>query len=133
MSTVVLPEIAVELACCHLISVTDMKSILIHEGKMGLINDDRATAIPLQPRRLTENDSGLNSVGVNCSHVEMMTKAIKILKRENVDPTEYKYALAHARTLPDSERTVIAMGSRFFTEMVPEEALIAIMGCVNME
>ncbi len=79
------------------------------------------------------SESGLDGGKINCSHIGMMTKAIEILKRENVSPEEYRLALAHARTLSDSERTTIAMGSVFFTEMVPEEAMIAIMACVNLE
>lgn len=126
MSTVALPSIALELACCHLISMTDMRCILEHEGKLNVSNDDRS-------HKMSGNESGLDSASVNCSHVGMMTKAINILKRENQDPHGYGLALAHARTLPDHERTSIAIGSQFFTEMVPEEALIAIMGCVNME
>lgn len=131
MSTVVLPNVLLELACCHLIAMTDMKNILLHEGKLWVIDDNRPVAKPASGPRT--NDSGLDSAKVNCSHIEMMTKAINILKRENLDPNQYRYALAKARTLSDHERTSIAISSQFFNEMVPEEALVAIVGCVDME
>jgi len=122
MPTVALHSTSIELACCHLIAMTDMKGILQHEWKLG----------PYAPNPRMD-DNGLDGMTVNLSHVDMMNKAINILKREKIDPNEYRFALAHARTLSDSERTNIAIDSRFFSELISEEALNAIIGCVDME
>jgi hypothetical protein len=94
--------------------MTDMKYAIIRDGDAV--------------QRLTQMDDERRAI--DTSHVEMMTKAIKILQREEIDPKEYQFALAHARTLPDSEKTRIAMESEYFSEMVPEYAASALINCV---
>jgi hypothetical protein len=124
----VIPQIAIELACCHLIAMTDMKSTAF--SKNDKIN--KQPTAPLndagQVSFLVDNDEERISIGV--SHIEMMTKAIKILQREGVDPGLYRFALDDARALPDHKRNRIVIEGKFAEEMIPPEAFKAIINCI---
>jgi hypothetical protein len=110
-------ELALELACCHLIAMTDMKASAFkkygstdHFGDLATKDDERRS--------------------IDANHISMMSKAIKILQEEGSDPQFYRDAITEARALPDEERTAIAMNSPFLTKIVPEDALMSIMDCV---
>jgi len=131
------PQIAIELACCHLVAMTDMKTDLF--AKADKLDQGKSAPIKVG-KNLSEFDfsrqvavlasSDEDRMAIGCTHQEMMTKAIKILQREGYDPNLYRYALDDARALPDHERTRMVMEGQFTEEMIPPEAFKAIIGCI---
>lgn len=141
MSTVVLPDIAIELACCHLIAMTDMKDVAFKKVDQGPGVAPSGANTPIsvgqniqeidileQTRALTSKDT--DRIGISCSHIDMMNKAIQILKREGIDPNLYRLALAKARTIPEHEKCRIVMEGQFAEELIPAEAYRAIISCI---
>jgi len=140
MSTVALPEIAIELACCHLVAMTDMKMTAFTETDQGPgVKPGAQTKISVgknirefdilgQAAVLVSKDT--ERIEMSTSHIDMMNRAIKILIREGIDPDLYRLALAKARTLPDHERTRMVLEGQFTEEMIPPEAFRAIINCV---
>jgi hypothetical protein len=133
-----IPQIAIELACCHLVAMTDMKTDLfakadkLDQGKSAPINVGKnIKAIDMEARQvaiLASSDE--DRVEIGCTHQAMVTKAIKILQREGVDPNLYRYALDDARALPDHERTRMVIEGEFTEEMIPPKAFKAIIACI---
>lgn len=96
------PELADEIACCHLTAFTDTKDV--HTKNENTIDDN-----------------GIRTIGGY--HAQLMTRALELCNAEGIPANEYYWALKRVRRLSFAERNVIATNSKYFAELIPEAVL----------
>jgi len=101
-------ETALEIACCHLCAVSDIKEV----GCAKEIN-------VLDKKERKEEEK----VDVT----ELMRKAMRICLSENIDANGYRDAIRAARNLSPSERNKIATTSKYFHDLVPDHIVMILV------
>ena len=98
-------ETALEIACCHLCAVSDIKEV----GCAKEIYDSK--------RKEEERVDA----------TELMRKAMRICLSESIDANTYRDAIRAARNLSPSERNKIATTSKYFHDLVPDHVVMILV------
>jgi hypothetical protein len=117
-------DVALELACCHTLAIGDFRHFLVNHPAKDAIRE-----------RLTNGGISLNEARntpspIQANHMTMMHKAMEICKRENSSVREYREAMTCVRRMHGSDVVDMALSSRFFEELVPEELRIGMISQV---
>jgi hypothetical protein len=106
-------EIALQIACCHLVSVTDSKPVRI---PVPCSNPSPLSSIRFKTMEDRDQDRAIAD-----DFTVMMNKAVKLCVLKGVSMNEYRLALNEARKLEYGQRNRIACDSGFLTEIMSIE------------